>query len=227
AAVDVEHQRHSAGHVRHGRKSDRGRPRDPGPTTVIRRHPTNRRRPPDEEAIMPTATKQKSKTGTNETLAALEKKLADQEFTHRLDLEPAEEGQGCSIVWGTHRGVETPRVFLLALPAGSWEKANADYVYQLSFTQAPTDLAEDQYPKFGIVSDGEHEAIFDLEYPQHQIDRLPGIAEIGEYKRIKADPTRRWSLKMYDRLMNGFNAFHEQVYHTVKDKVDDKNSIIL
>lgn len=176
---------------------------------------------------MATATKQKSKTGTNETLAALEKKLDDQEFKERLDLEPAEEGQGCSIVWGTHRGVETPRVFLLALPAGSWEKANADYVYQLSFTLAPTDLAEDQYPKFGIVSDGEHEAIFDLEYPQHQIDRLPGLAEIGEYKRIKADPTRRWSLKMYDRLMNGYNAFHEQVYQTVKDKVDGKNSIIL
>ena len=125
---------------------------------------------------MPTATKQKAKTGSNEPLAALEKKLAEQDFTQRLELEPAEEGQACSIVWGTHRGVETPRVFLLALPAGSWEKANADYVYQLSFTQAPTDLAEDQYPKFGIVSDGEHEAIFDLEYPQHQIDRLPGLA---------------------------------------------------
>jgi type I restriction enzyme M protein len=176
---------------------------------------------------MATATKQKAKTGTNEPLAKLEKKLAEQDFTQRLELEPAEEGQACSIVWGTHRGVETPRVFLLALPAGSWEKANADYVYQLSFTQAPTDLAEDQYPKFGIVSDGEHEAIFDLEYPQHQIDRLPGLTEIGEYKRIKADPTRRWSLKMYDRLMNGFNAFHEQVYQTVKDKVDGKNSIIL
>lgn len=176
---------------------------------------------------MPTATKQKAKTGSNEPLAALEKKLAEQDFTQRLELEPAEEGQACSIVWGTHRGVETPRIFLLAMPVGSWEKANADYVYQLSFTQAPTDLAEDQYPKFGIVSDGEHEAIFDLEYPQHQIDRLPGLAEIGEYKRIKADPTRRWSLKMYDRLMNGFNAFHEQVYQTVKDKVDGKNSIIL
>jgi type I restriction enzyme M protein len=176
---------------------------------------------------MAKATKAKEKPGSNEALAALEKKLADQEFIHRLELEPAEEGQGCSIVWGTHRGVETPRVFLLALPAGSWEKANADYVYQLSFTQAPTDLAEDQYPKFGIVSNGEHEAIFHLEYPQHQIDRLPGLAEIGEYKRIKADPTRRWSLKMYDRLMNGFNAFHEQVYQTVKDKVDGKNSIIL
>jgi type I restriction enzyme M protein len=69
--------------------------------------------------------------------------------------------------------------------------------------------------------------MFDLEYPAHEVDRLPSIEEIKEYKRIKADPTRRWSLKMYDRLMNGFNAFHEQVYQTVKDKVDGKNAIIL
>ena len=34
------------------------------------------------------------------------------------------------------------------------------------------------------------EAFFDLAYPPHQIDRLPGLREINEYKRIKADPTR-------------------------------------
>ena len=162
----------------------------------------------------------------SEALVALEKKLAEQSFDKRLELDAAEEGQACSMVWGTHRGVETPRVFLLALPAGTWEKANADYVQQLSWTQSPTELADDQFPKFGVVSDGVHEAIFDLEYPAHQIDRLPSLTEIGDYKRIKADPTRRWSLKMYDRLMNGFNAFHEQVYQTVKDRVNGKNDII-
>ena len=184
---------------------------------------------------MATATKQKQtkkaakateSSGRSEALVALEAKLADQDFSQRLELDSAEQGQACSMVWGTHRGVDTPRVFLLALPAGSWEKANADYVAQLSWTQSPTDLKDDQFPKFGVVSDGEHEAIFDLEYPAHQIDRLPSLAEIGEYKRIKADPTRRWSLKMYDRLMNGFNAFHEQVYQTVKDRVNGKNDII-
>jgi type I restriction enzyme M protein len=172
------------------------------------------------------ATRAKEPAGQSDALNALEKKLAAAQFDERLALEPAEAGQACSMVWGTHRGVETPRVFLLALPKGSWEKANADYVYQLSYTQAPSDLAEDQYPKFAVVSDGEHEALFDLEYPQHQIDRLPTLVEIGDYKRIKADPTRRWSLKMYDRLMNGFNAFHEQVYQTVKDRVNGKNDII-
>jgi type I restriction enzyme M protein len=176
---------------------------------------------------MATVMQQGELPGLNEALTALEKKLADQAFTQRLALDAAEAGQACSMVWGSHRGVETPRVFLLALPPGKWEQANADYVQQLSWTQAPTDLGDEQYPKFGVVTDGEHEAVFDLEYPAHQIDRLPSIAEIGEYKRIKADPTRRWSLRTYDRLMNGFNAFHEQVYHTVKDKVDGKNDIIL
>lgn len=182
---------------------------------------------------MAAATKSKKKeakvvepSGRNVALVALEKKLAEQKFDQRLELDAAEEGQACSMVWGTHRGVDTPRVFLLALQAGSWEKANADYVQQLSWTLSPTDLADDQFPKFGVVTDGEHEAIFDLEYPAHQIDRLPSLVEISDYKRIKADPTRRWSLKMYDRLMNGFNAFHEQVYQTVKDRVNGKNDII-
>jgi len=182
---------------------------------------------------MAAATKSKKKeakaaesSSRNVALVALEKKLAEQKFGQRLELDAAEEGQACSMVWGTHRGVDTPRVFALALPAGSWEKANADYVQQLSWTLSPTELADDQFPKFGVVTDGEHEAIFDLEYPAHQIDRLPSLEEIGDYKRIKADPTRRWSLKMYDRLMNGFNAFHEQVYQTVKDRVNGKNDII-
>ena len=171
--------------------------------------------------------RQKELPGLNDTLTALEKKLAAQEFSQALELEAAEDGEACSMVWGSYRGVETPRVFLLALPAGRWEKANPEYVQQRSWTQAPTDLADDQYPKFGVVGDGEHEAVFDLEYPPHEIDRLPTLAEIGEYKRIKADPTRKWSLMVYDRLMNGFNAFHEQVYQTVKDRVDGKNAIIL
>lgn len=178
---------------------------------------------PTKKADKP-ATEKKAGSGT---LEALEAKLAKAQFDQRLAMEPAEEGQACSMVWGEHKGEETPRIFVLALPTGSWEKANAEYVQQLSYTQAPTGLAADEYAKFALVSDGKNEAMFDLEYPAHEVDRLPSINEIKEYKRIKADPTRRWSLKMYDRLMNGFNAFHEQVYQTVKDKVDGKNAIIL
>src|SRR5690348_4543366 len=99
-----------------------------------------------------------------DTLAALETKLAADGFTKRVELEPPGEGRACSMVWGTHKGIETPRVFLLSLPPGDWQKANAEHLQQLSWTQAPTDIAEEQYPKFAVVGDGEHEAIFDLEY---------------------------------------------------------------
>src|SRR5688572_29836270 len=127
---------------------------------------------------MATVMQQGELPGLNEALTALEKKLAVQAFTQRLALDAAEAGQACSMVWGSHRGVETPRVFLLALPPGNWQQAHADYVQQLAWSQAPTGLGDEQYPMFGVVTDGEHEAIFDLEYPAHHIDRLPSLAEI-------------------------------------------------
>ena len=95
---------------------------------------------------MATVLQQGELPGLNDALTALEKKLAEQKFDQRLELDAAEEGQACLMVWGTHRGVDTPRVFLFALPAGSWEKANADYVQQLSWTLSPTDLADDSIP---------------------------------------------------------------------------------
>src|SRR5262249_4531075 len=81
----------------------------------------------------------------------------------------------------------------------------------------------DPCPEVGVGGGGKHGAFFDLSSPAHQIDQLPELKEIGEYRRYEADPTYRWSMRMYHRLMNGFNAFHEQVYQTVKDRVNGKN----
>src|SRR5690242_14098546 len=117
--------------------------------------------------------RQKNLAGLNGTLEALRTKLAEAKFAENLPLDSAVEGEAYAMVWGTHRGGDTTPVFLAALPPGHWEKANAEYITQVSWTQAPAGLADDQYPKFGLVSDGEHEAVFDLEYPPHQIDRLP------------------------------------------------------
>ena len=76
-------------------------------------------------------------------------------------------------------------------------------------------------------AEGKLEAFFDLAPgAPHQIDKLPSLSEINEYKRIKADPTYRWSMRMYDRLMKGFNALHERIYQTHKDRVNGKNDII-
>src|SRR5262249_56186103 len=68
--------------------------------------------------------------------------------------------------------------------------------------------------------------VFDLRSPPHQLDRLPPPGGLVG-RRTEAAPTYRWSMRVYGRLMRGFNAFHEQVYQTVKDRVSGKNDIIL
>jgi len=162
-----------------------------------------------------------------QTLKKVSSKLKQNGYISEATLKSDEPGLAAAIHWGMHLGVETPRIFALALPKDAWERANANEVQRLSYEMPSPDTPEDQYPQFGCVSDGEHEAFFDLSFPPHEIDRLPGLAEINDYKRIKADPTYRWSMAMYDRLMNGFNAFHERVYQIDKDRVSGKNDIIL
>jgi type I restriction enzyme M protein len=154
-------------------------------------------------------------------------KLKAQGFDRIENLEVSDETQAAAIVWGSYQGVPTPRIFVWALAPGQWDKAKENEVQAISWGLTPADTPEDQYPQFGIAIDDEHTAFFDVSYPAHEIDRLPKLEEINEYKRIKADPTYKWSLKMYDRLMRGFDAFHEQVYQNVKDRVSSKNDIIL
>ncbi len=160
-------------------------------------------------------------------LASLTHALASAGFDQKRDIKASEPGMSAAIVWGRHEGVETPRVLALVLPAGAWGRSNADEVQLLSWTLPPPDTQQDHYPQFAVVKDaeGKLEAVFDLDGP-HQIDKLPSLSEINEYKRIKADPTYRWSMRMYDRLMKGFNALHERIYHTHKDRVNGKNDII-
>jgi type I restriction enzyme M protein len=173
-------------------------------------------------------TQQVETTAGPDTLSALKAKLAEAGFDQRpLDLDGPGDGEACAIVWGRHRGEETPHIFLLALPAGAWDRANVDHLQECMWTRTPTDTPADAYPQFGVVGDGTHEAFFNLSYPAHQIDQLPTLEEIREFKRIEADPTYRWSMRMYHRLQQGFDAFHEQVYQTVKDRVNKRNDIIL
>jgi type I restriction enzyme M protein len=168
----------------------------------------------------------KEKSDLKNTLAALEKKAKGLGFDHKLAVESSSGEDAAAIAYGLHMGVETPRLFLLALPPGAWEKATAENIQQRMWDLTPADTAQDAYPKFGVVSDGAKERLFDLQYPAHEIDLLPTAKESILYKRIVADPTYRWSMRMSERLQSGFNTFHEQVYQTVKDRVNDKNDII-
>lgn len=121
-----------------------------------------------------------------QTLKNVSFKLKREGFISAVALKSEEPGLAAAIHWGMHLGVETPRLFALALPRDAWERANANEVQKLSYEMPSPDTPEDQYPQFGFVSDGEHEAFFDLSFPPHEIDRLPGLAEINDYKRIKA-----------------------------------------
>jgi type I restriction enzyme M protein len=163
------------------------------------------------------------------TMQSLTHSLAAAGFDQKVDLRVSEAEMAASIVWGRHEGTETSRILALVVSASEWSRANADDVQMLSWTLPPPDTAQDQYPQFAVVKDADDklEAFFDLAPgAAHQIDRLPSLPEINEYKRIKADPTYRWSMRMYGRLMNGFNALHERIYQTHKDRVNGKNDII-
>jgi type I restriction enzyme M protein len=163
---------------------------------------------------------------TKDLFAPLKAKLKAQGFDYELPLSATVPEQAC-IVWARPKGNDTPRILLLLVASDQWDKVNANWVETRMFELLPTEIPEDQYPKFAYVSDGDAKvSVFDLEYPAHQIDVLPPPDEIVDYRQLKRDPLRRWSLKQYDRLMKGFNAFHEQVYQTVKDRVNGKNDII-
>ena len=168
------------------------------------------------------------KSTVGQTLEDWRRKLAKDgfELTQETVASDTPDEEAGAIVYGRHAGVETPRVFLLAVVPEHWDRASADHVQQQMWALTPTETAQDLYSQFAVVTDGEHEKFFELAHPPYEIDKLPSVNEIGEYKRLKQDPTYRWSMRMYERLMNGFNNFHEQVYHTVKDNVADKNGII-
>lgn len=156
----------------------------------------------------------------------LKAQLKSQGYDYELPLEAEEPEQAC-VVWAQPKGNATPRILLLLVASDDWDKVGPNWVETRLFELLPTEIPEEEYPKFAYVSDGDAKvSVFDLEYPAHQIDQLPPPDEIADYRKLKRDPLRRWSLKQYDRLMKGFNAFHEQVYQTVKDRVNGKNDII-
>lgn len=156
------------------------------------------------------------------------KRLKMQGFDQVQSLEVSETGQAAAVVRGRYQGEDTPRIFVWAVLPELWEQVNPETVQQNSWSLMPSNTKEDEYAQFGVATDGEHLLFFEnLTSDAFPVDQLPKLTEINHYNWIKADPTYKWSLKMYDRLMNGFNAFHEQVYQNVKDRVSSKNDIIL
>lgn len=147
-------------------------------------------------------------------------------FDQQSSLKISDEEQQVSLVYGKdNNGEPTHRVMLWILPEGQWQLANVDNVESTAIEAAGV-LDEHEFPKFIHVTDGKNVKFFEMDFPPIEVDQIPSVTEINNYKQIKRDPTYYWSREMYDRLMKGLNSFHERVFSSHKDKVSHKRDII-
>ena len=163
--------------------------------------------------------------------AALRAKYASAGFTYFDALESDHDFLQAGLVWGEVEGNLTPRILLIAMEEGHWEYSNEARLDDLAYELLST-VAGDEWPVFTELSDPNNSrcyALFGLDGTDgtHSVDEIPGINIIRDYERLNKDATLRWSMQIYTRLMHKLDAFHEQVYQTVKDRVSDKNDIIV
>ncbi|GFK34062.1 hypothetical protein VcPa04_02214 [Vibrio cholerae] len=152
------------------------------------------------------------------------------EFTQPLVELPEHEFAKAGLIQGLVEGNLTPPVMLVSLLEGHWEYAADtakfdDLAYQLLSN------VEGDWPVFAVVADGSNHRILALfgadgSDGTHGVDALPTLEELRNFDRLERDPTFRWSMRVYTRLMQRFDAFHESVYRVRRDKVTNKNSII-
>ena len=159
-------------------------------------------------------------------LDTLCEEMSSLEFDREIILHCDDESEVAATVWGQYQGVETPRIFLLVLAEGNWEKVNSEYVQERSHSLNSPYTSGGEYPQFAIVADEQHEKMFDLKHHPQEIDHLPKIEEINEYEKIIADPTYRWSMKMFNRLVEGFDGFYKQIHKNARTNISSSNAIV-
>ncbi len=150
-------------------------------------------------------------------------------FGEYQPLESEHEHVEAGLVWGMVEGNQTPRILVIVLEEGHWEYSNEDRLDELAY-ELLADFSKD-WPVFANLSDAANErcyALFGLDGTDgtHSVDEIPSVNLIEEYKRLEEYTNLRWSKQIQTRLMHKLDAFHEQVYQTVKDRVSDKNDII-
>lgn len=134
------------------------------------------------------------------------------------------------LIQGMVEGNLTPPVMLLALADGHWENA-ADTAKFDDLAYTLLSDTDSDWPVFAVISDGTNNRILSLfgsdgSDGTHGVDILPSLEELNSFDRLERDPTFRWSMRIYTRLMHRFDAFHENVFRVTKDEVNDKNDII-
>lgn len=163
--------------------------------------------------------------------ATLRSKYSRAGFNQFEPLQSEHDFLQAGLVWGNVEGNDTPRILLIALDEGHWEYSNEARLDDLAYELLAA-VAGDDWPVFTELYDPSNSrcfALFGLDGTDgtHSIDEIPGISIIREYERLNKNTTLRWSMQIYTRLMHKLDAFHEQVYQTVKDRVSDKNDIIV
>ncbi|HDX5425362.1 TPA: N-6 DNA methylase [Escherichia coli] len=176
--------------------------------------------------------KEAKKQDPQQQLEALFNKLVKQhsEFTQPLVELPEHEFAKAGLIQGLVEGNLTPPVMLIALTEGHWEYAADTAKFDDLAYQLLSDI-EGDWPVYAVVDDGLNQRILALfgadgSDGTHGADTLPGLEELRSFDRMERDPTFRWSMRVYTRLMQRFDAFHENVYRVTKNKVNDKNDII-
>ncbi len=168
---------------------------------------------------------------TDQSLAeryqALRQQYAD--FSADLELSSDHDYAQAGIVWGEVQGNETPRILLIALEPGHWEYSQEAKLDELAYELLVS--LDTDWPVFAHLKDDSNSRCYALFGEDgtdgtHSVDEIPGLELISEYKRLNRSSKLKWSMQIYTRLMHQLDAFHEQVYQTVKDRVSDKNDII-
>ncbi|AQY68540.1 HsdM family class I SAM-dependent methyltransferase [Pseudomonas veronii] len=151
------------------------------------------------------------------------------EYTEHTPLASEHDFVKAGLIWGEDQGNQTPSVLLVALEPGHWEYSREDKLDQLAYELLSS--VNGDWPVFAHMQDNKNTRCYSLfgvdgSDGTHSVDEVPSIELIRNYEKLEKDPTFRWSMRIYTRLMHRFDAFHEQVFQTVKDRVNDKNDII-
>lgn len=151
------------------------------------------------------------------------------DYTEHTPLNSNHDFVTAGLIWGEDQGNQTPSVLLIALEPGHWDYSREDKLDQLAYELLAS--VSGDWPVFAHLQDDKNTRCYSLfgvdgSDGTHSVDEVPSIELIRNYEKLEKDPTFRWSMRIYTRLMHRFDAFHEQVFQTVKDRVNDKNDII-
>ena len=149
-------------------------------------------------------------------------------YTEHTPLSTDHDFVKAGLIWGEDQGNQTPSVLLIALEPNHWESSREDQLDKLAYELLSS--VSGDWPVFAHLQDDKNSRCYSLfgvdgSDGTHSVDEVPSVQLIRNYEKLEKDPTFRWSMRIYTKLMDDFNYFHEQVYHS-RDQVSDKNDII-